>query len=161
VLEAFTRIWAGAGLSLEYQWERCLRGTCTPIVGATEPRVTLTQADSGHRMRVGVSMDGTTTTTLQTAPVAMAPRSLGPPTIVGRARVGARLSARLGTWEGTTLRFSVSWLRCRGQSCAPVGRGATYRVRPVDRGSRLHLEVTATNAVGLASARSRSSKVVR
>lgn len=160
VLEAFTRIWAGAGLSLGYQWERCLRGNCTPIAGATGPRLALTRADGGHRIRVGVSLDGVTTTTLQTAAVAMAPRNVDPPSIVGRARVGARLLSRLGTWEGTTLRYSILWFRCRERSCASVGRGATYRVRTADRGSRLRVEVTATNAVGLAFARSKSSNVV-
>jgi thermitase len=161
VLEAFTQIWAGAGLSVEYQWERCLRGNCSSIAGATGPRLALTRADSGHRVRVGVSLNGVTTTSLQTAAVAMAPRNVDPPSIVGRSRVGARLLARLGAWEGTTLRYSVLWFRCRGQSCASDGRGATYRVRPADRGSRLRVEVTATNAVGLASARSKSSNVVR
>lgn len=161
VLEAFTGIWAGAGVPVEYQWERCLRGNCTPIAGATGPRLTLTRADGGHRMRVGASMDGATTTmTLQTTAVAMAPRLLGRPSIAGVPRVGARLVARRGTWAGTSLRYSVTWLRCRLQ-CTPSGRGPAYSVRAADRGFGLRVEVTAANAVGLVSARSARTAVVR
>ena len=69
------------------------------------------------------------------AAVATAPRLLARPSIAGVPRVGARLVARRGTWAGTSLRYSVTWLRCRLR-CTPSGRGTTYVVRAMDRGSR-------------------------
>lgn len=161
VLEAFSGIWVGAPTVMTYQWERCRKRECSPIAGATEPRIELGRTEAGDRIRVSITMEAVTTrTSLQTAPVALAPRLLEPPTIVGRARVGARLLARRGAWEGSSLRYSTVWLHCR-KECAFVADGSTYRIRPRDRGSRIRVDVTATNSLGAVTASSKPTRVVR
>jgi hypothetical protein len=160
-LEAFSGIWVGAGLPTAFQWERCRSGLCVPIAGATSSRYLLTRADGGSRIRaVATIADVGSAASPMTGVVATAPRVLGRPTIRGPARVGARLVATRGRWEGWGLRFSTTWLRCRG-ACTAVASGRTYRPRARDRGYRLRVEVEAVNALGSASARSRPTAGVR
>ncbi len=159
-LEAFTGMWSGARLVVTYQWERC-RDSCTPIDGATGPRYAPQQTDAGYGLRVTVSSPAAgPATSATTERVAEPARSLERPSIAGGVRVGALLVANRGTWSGTDLRFSVSWLRCRG-SCTQIKTGTAYRVRPRDRGYRLRVTVLASNSVGSASARSTPTSVVR
>ena len=54
----FAGIWAGSGLAVAYQWERCLDGVCTPIPDASRSRYTATAADGGRRLRVVVCGGG-------------------------------------------------------------------------------------------------------
>jgi hypothetical protein len=75
-------------------------------------------------------------------------------------RVGTLLTARTGTWAGTDVELSISWLRCRG-SCTEIKTGARYRVRARDRGSRLRIAVLASNSLGSATAYSKPTAVVR
>ena len=159
-LEAFSGLWSGAGIAVRYRWERC-REACAPIPGATSPRYTPVTDDSGHGVRVVADAAGVpSATSPTTALVVESPHVQARPSIIGRARVGALLSARLGAWTGTDLRFSVSWLRCRG-SCTEIKVGPRYRVRAADRGYRLRASVLASNDVGSASARSNPTSVVR
>ena len=159
-LEAFTGVWSGAGLAVSYQWERC-RSACSSIPGATASRYTPTKNDAGFKLRVAMSADGAGQALSAATPeVAARPVSLALPSIAGRRTVGARLVARHGSWDGTNLRYSIEWLRCR-HKCVPVAQGASYRVQSRDRGSRLRIAVDATNSVGAASALSRLTSVVR
>jgi hypothetical protein len=159
-LEAFTGVWSGAGLTATYQWERC-RDSCTPISGATASLYMPEAADAGHTLRVAVSsLEATSATSAPTALVAETPRSRERPSIAGRPRVGALLTARPGTWSGTDLRLSISWLRCLGV-CTEIKKGARYRVRAGDRGYRLKVAVLAANEIGSASAVSKPTAVVR
>ncbi len=159
-LEAFSGIWSGAGITVSYRWERC-RDACVPLAGATSSRYTPRTDDSGYGLRVVADAAGAgSATSLTSAAVVESPHVQEHPSIVGRARVGALLSARLGTWSGTDLRYSVSWLRCRG-SCSEIKAGPRYRVRAADRGYRLRASVLASNDVGSATARSQPTAVVR
>jgi len=79
--------------------------------------------------------DGQRATSTPTLAVEVAPRMLRRPEVLGRPRVGARLKATLGTWEGTNLRFATAWLRCK-PSYERVSTGRSYRVRAADRGYR-------------------------
>lgn len=159
-LEAFSGVWSGAGLTASYQWERC-RSSCMPIEEATSSRYEVVSADVGFGLRVEASSTATDpATSATTALVVEAPLARERPSIVGRARVGALLKVLPGTWAGTDLRFSTSWLRCRG-SCAEIKAGASYRVRTADRGYRLRVAVLASNSVGSVSARSNPTAVVR
>ncbi len=160
-LEAWSGVWSRSGLSPAYQWERC-RESCTPIPGATAPRYTATESDGASRLRVVVSADGAeSAASPMSAVVASRPRAVARPSIAGAPRVGSRLVAHRGTWTGTSLGFSVSWLRCRRGVCAEAAEGARYRVRARDRGFRLRVEVLASNALGGASAFSLPTLVVR
>jgi Subtilase family len=160
-LEAMSGVWSGAGLNFAYQWERC-RDSCSTIDGATRPRYTLVPADLGHELRVTVSSPGLASATSATTPlVAALPVSLTRPSIAGRARVGSVLTARLGTWSGTDVKLTPTWLRCRSGSCGAMKIGARYRLRAADRGFRMKLSVLASNALGSVTAFSRPTQVVR
>jgi hypothetical protein len=159
-LEAFSGVWSGAGLGVAYHWERC-RESCDAIPGAAAPRYAPAAADQGARLRVVLSSaQAGVATSAATAIVGARPRLLARPSIGGRPRPGGRLVARRGTWAGSSLRYALQWLRCRGD-CAPAGRGKSYRVRPRDLGFRVRLEVTASNALGAVTAASRPTAVVR
>ena len=159
-LEAFTGVWSGAGLTVSFQWERC-RAACSPISGATASRYTPTQSDAGFALRVAMSAPGAErAVSAATVHVAARPAPVTRPSIAGRPSVGALLAARRGSWNGTNLRFSTQWLRCR-RDCVQAARGASYRVRARDRGFRLRIEVEASNSVGAASAVSKPTSVVR
>jgi hypothetical protein len=159
-LGGFTGLWSGAGVAVRYRWERC-RDACASIPGATGPRYTPSLDDAGFTIRLALSAPGLAeVVSPATTAVGARPALTARPSISGRPRVGARLVARVGSWEGTSLRYSITWHRCR-QGCSPAGTGATYRVRPRDRGWRLRIEVTAANDLGGATAFSRQTARVR
>jgi hypothetical protein len=111
------------------------------------------------RAVVSVATVGTEAS-LMTGAVASAPRAIAPPRIVGAPRVGWRLTATRGRWDGWALDFATTWYRCHG-TCDAVANGGTYRPRPRDRGYRLRVEVVASNALGTVAVRSRSTAKVR
>ena len=160
-LEVLTGIWAGAKVTTQYQWERCRGGDCTAIAGAKSSRYTLASADLGSRIRAVVTLVGIgAAASPQTPAVASAPRLLARPSIAGRPRVGVRLVADRGRWQGTSLKYVVNWQRCRG-TCLQVATGRTYRPTPRDRGARLRVEVVAHNSLGAVTALSARTGVVR
>ena len=159
-LDGFTGLWSGAGLAIAYRWERC-RETCAPIPNATGATYTLTRDDAEFTVRLAVSAPGLAeVVSPATAVIGARPQLIARPSIAGKPRLGARLVARLGSWSGTSLRYSVRWQRCRG-GCSSTGTGETYRVRPRDRGHRLRVEVTASNDLGAVTAFSGLTRVVR
>jgi Ig domain of plant-specific actin-binding protein len=88
-----------------------------------------------------------------------------PPTISGTAQQGATLTASEGQWSGTPApTFSYQWQRCNesGGSCDDISGAeqSTYTVAAADVGSRLRVQVTATNADGSASENSSTTAVV-
>jgi hypothetical protein len=160
-LEVLTGIWSGATLAIRYTWERCRGGDCTAVEGATGQRYALTRADEGFRIRAVVSADGVgAAASPQTPAVASAPRLLTRPSVSGRPRVGARLVANRGRWQGSSLEYVVNWQRCRG-ACLQIATGRTYRPTARDRGARLRIEVVAHNALGAVTALSSRTGVVR
>jgi Subtilase family len=159
-VDGFTGLWSGARLEIAYRWERC-RETCAAIPGATASRYTAAAEDAGFALRLAVSAPGLVeVVSPATAAVGARPQLTARPSIAGSPRVGRRLVARHGSWTGTDLRYAIRWQRCHG-GCSPVGTGATYRVRPRDRGHRLQIEVIASNDLGAVVAISRPTRVVR
>jgi hypothetical protein len=159
-LEGYSGLWSGAGIAPRSRWERC-RDACAPILGATTLRYTPRPEDAGFTIRLALSAPGLAEAlSPATKAVGARPALTARPSVVGRPRVGARLVARVGSWAGTSLRYAIAWQRCR-QGCSPAGRGASYGVRPRDRGWRLRIEVTAANDLGSATAFSRQSARVR
>ena len=158
-LEGLSGIWSGSGLAVAFQWERC-RASCSPIPGASAPRYTPSPDDAGFALRIAASTSRTgRSVSPTTAAVAARPVLVTRPTIAGRAKVGARLVAHRGTWAGTSLGLSVRWLRCR-QGCEQVAEGVRYRVRSLDRGFRLRIEVVASNSLGSSLALSKPTSVI-
>ena len=116
------------------------------------------RADRGAALRVSLSAaDLPTAVSARTAVVPQRARNERRPSIVGRALVGETLRAGRGSWSGTTLSFSATWIRCRATPCRggdEVGHGLRYRVRSADRRLRLRVVVTATNLLGSVTAAS-------
>ena len=95
-----------------------------------------------------------------------APSNVSPPTIDGTAQEGQTLTANAGTWRGTQpISYSARWLRCDvgGGSCVFVSapKQGTYRLGNDDVGRTIRVAVTASNADGQATARSRPTATVR
>lgn len=98
-----------------------------------------------------------------------APTNIERPALTGTARVGEKLSAGNGRWEGASISFAYQWLRCPANvadgseaGCEPVA-GATrsaYTPAPADAGNRLVTRVTATNASGSGATLSTASAPV-
>ena len=159
-LDAFSGVWAGAGIRAAFQWERC-RAACEPILGATASRYSPSAEDAGAGLRVTVSSsEAGTASSATTASVTARARALQQPLVIGRPRVGSRLTARAGAWSGTDLTFSIRWQRCR-DFCTDVAGGTRYRIRRADRGHRLRIEVRASNALGTVTVFSRLTSVIR
>jgi len=159
-LEVLTGIWSGAKLTTSYLWERCRGGDCSPIEGATRSRYKLSSADEGFRIRAVVSSGAEAAASPQTPAVASAPRLLTRPSVPARPRVGVRLVANRGRWQGSNLQYVVNWQRCRG-ACLQIATGRGYRPTARDRGARLRIEVVAHNSLGAVTALSKRTGVVR
>lgn len=94
------------------------------------------------------------------------PSNTAPPTIDGRAQEGQTLVANAGTWRGTQpISYSARWLRCDvgGGNCVFVSspNQGTYRLGDADVGRTIRVAVTASNADGQATERSRPTATVR
>lgn len=94
-----------------------------------------------------------------------APSNTSLPSISGSARDGSLLYASHGSWTGNPTSYAYQWLRCDAQAgnCGPIA-GATsdhYTVQTADVGSRLRVQVTATNSSGSGVAVSRPTGIVQ
>lgn len=93
-----------------------------------------------------------------------APISTGAPTVSGAVRVGGRLTATAGQWDGAPTGYDYRWLRCdaNGAACQPVAgaSGAAYDLGAADAYRRMRVEVVAANGSGTATVRSAPSAVV-
>ncbi len=159
-LEGFSGLWSGAGVDVRYRWERC-HDTCAAIPSAAGARYTPSAEDAGFTIRLALAAPGLAEVlSPATKAVGARPALTARPSIGGRPRVGARLVARVGSWEGTNLRYTIAWERCR-LGCSPAGKGATYRIHQRDRGSRIRIAVSASNDLGAATAFSRQTARVR
>jgi FG-GAP repeat len=152
--------WSSDPVAYAYQWEDCnSAGTaCSPIVGATGPSYTLTNADAGHTVVVqeaasNLSATGVPTSSSPTAVVTpLPPTSSTVPAISGTAVEGNTLTASLLTWSNTPTSVSYQWEDCdsNGQNCQPItgATSKTYTLAASDIGDRIVVEESATNAGG-------------
>jgi len=117
--------------------------TATITSSKTAHAVTITATDSS----VTPSITGRATLT-QTVPPAP-PIALLTPLVLGSATAGHALTAFPGLWLGTSITYAYQWQRCN-PGCSPItgATGSSYTVTTADRGARLRLAVTATNAGG-------------
>lgn len=94
-----------------------------------------------------------------------APSNTSLPSISGSAQDGSLLRASHGSWTGSPTSYAYQWLRCdaQGGGCAAISgaNSSTYTVQTTDVGSRLRVQVTATNAGGSGNATSRPTEVVQ
>ena len=92
-----------------------------------------------------------------------APAVLTYPQVLGTAELGHTLSATSGEWTGSPSSYSYQWKRCDsdGLNCVNIGTGATtYQLIEADVGSRIRVEVTATNAYGSTTQLSNATDIV-
>jgi hypothetical protein len=171
-LTATTGTWVGNPASFAYQWQRCdaAGAGCTAVTGAAGQSYVLADADSGSTIRVSVSArNALGSATALSAPTGVvsaagAPTSTSPPTITGVAQAGQTLTATTGVWTGSPTGFGFQWQRCdaSGATCVavPAATSGTYALGSADIGSTIRVAVTATNAVGAATAVSAPTPVV-
>lgn len=165
--------WTGtATITYTRQWKRCdaAGSNCINISGATATTYAVTGSDVGSTIRVTVTAtNGAGSVTADTAATATvtgsAPTNTAVPTITGTAKDGQTLTASNGTWTGSaTITYTRQWQRCNsaGSSCVAISSATdtTYTLTATDVGRRLKVAVTATNAVGNATATSAATSTV-
>jgi thermitase len=85
------------------------------------------------------------------------PRLLLRPTLTGSLRVGERLRATHGRWQGDRISYSYRFLRCdlHAVRCVTVtGTGSSYLLQKQDLGKRIEVTVSARSASGQSQATS-------
>ncbi len=144
-----------SGTKLTYQWHRSGK----PIKGAKSKTYTLTSDDRGDRISVKVTgfkagYASAAKTSAKTGKVAAGTLKSAKPKIYGTAKVGQKLTAKVGTWTSGT-KLTYQWHR----SGKPI-KGATsktYTLVSADRGDRISVKVTGTKS-GYTTAAKMSSK---
>lgn len=176
-LTATTGTWTGAPpMAYTTTWLRCDADgdTCQEIADVMGTSYTLTSADVGARIRARVvAANVATEVARDSAPTsaigAALPVNAGRPSVValdGKARVGARVRAVTGTWNGTApMDLEVQWQRCIGSSVAacddiPGATATDYTLGEPDVGRRVRVIVIAENAAGTARADSNTTEAV-
>jgi hypothetical protein len=143
-----------------YQFQRCDdTGDCTVIPGAggLSPSYTTTPDDVGYSIEGDVRAiassvssqfyeAGETNQIIEVTPV-----NTTAPQILGTPYVGQTLQSSAGGWSGHDPTYADEWLLCGsdGLDCNPLSpdqTGNTITVTSADLGSRLELQVTATQA---------------
>ncbi|PVZ52604.1 hypothetical protein [Arthrobacter sp. H-02-3] len=127
-----------------YQWLRA----GTPIRGATGQAYTPVGADAGQTLSVAVSTAYKgrifrTQTVTALRPVPLRKLATAMPTVTGTPKAGSVLRAKHGAWTKGTV-FTYQWLR----NGIPISNAtaSTYKVRTADKGKRLTVRVTGTQA---------------
>jgi hypothetical protein len=147
LLTASRGTWQGEGLTFAFQWFR----EDQRIRGADAARYRPVRADLRHRLRVRVTAadaagaravaDSAFTSRVRAATMVSRER----PRLRGVRRFGHTLRATTGTWSPRPTKVRYQWLR--GDRPIRRATGARYRLRPVDVGRRISVQVRAT-AVG-------------
>lgn len=140
-----------------------------PVAVTLRVRHTFRYLQCGERYRFAVraiNRAGTSVPAVRYAQTRACALALNhPPRITGTANAGHLLHATNGDWSGAApIAFAYAWLRCDGNgvNCAtvPGASTASYFVGEDDVGSRLRVQVTATNPYGLQSATSAPTALV-
>jgi hypothetical protein len=172
-LTASTGGWQGSPTDYSYQWARCdAKGNnCAQISKATDKTYVPTSADVNHTLEVWVTASNTSGTTgpVNSKPTSVVSPALPPkntklPTVVGKPLVGAKLVADTGDWSGGAVQsYSYQWQSCDPDTllCKDIAGATsqTYTVAKSDDGTRLRVEVTATNPFGSDTAKSAATPV--
>jgi hypothetical protein len=139
-------------------------GTWAPLTGGVVlPAVGKLAFDAdGRTLYAGTQAIGLAARTLSPG---RGPSLVTGPHVSGTARRRRTLNGSAGAWDGNPApTLTIAWQRCttKGKCTAIKGAGkSTYKVATADVGRRLRIAVTATNAIGSASANSNRTAVVR
>ena len=163
--------WEGTPpISYTYQWERCnaLGETCASLSGATASSYTVGVGDVGYTLRAKVTAKGAvapsaSATSATSAVVVGKPVNTELPQVEGEAREGQEVKATAGKWGGTgPLSYEYQWEVCSSlEVCFPEGTGSSLRLTEAQLADTLRVKVTATNALGSASATSAPTAAVK
>ena len=163
--------WGGSGTTLTGQWQRSSNNgsSWTDIPGATALTYKPTVADEGDRVRyqvTGTNADGhvTASSPASAAVDATPPANTAAPKLTGTARRSSTLTVNAGTWRGVGNTYTYRWERSSdgGANWTTISgaTGSTRTVATADRGCKLRVVVTATNADGTAIATTSATAVV-
>jgi len=174
--------------SVTYQWVSCTRtgaaatstrlpSGCTTISGATSPTFTPLQAQAGRYLRLAqraTNLSGSSTRYSATSPIVQsAPVNRGAPVASGTPRAGRVLTARVGSFSGTTpITYAYQWYACLTRTLSsptpPVGcteisgaTSGTFALTAAHVGKYMVVRIVASNVHGSATAFSMASTVVR
>ncbi len=170
ILTAAGGTWKGTQpLTYTYQWQSCRKGPCASIAGATGASFRATTAQLGEKLRVLVTAtnaagSSTAASKKSAAVVPGPPVSTSAPSISGEPLVEQTLTAEPGTWAGTgPFTYAYQWRGCNllGE-CEDISgaTGPTYTVGPLEAANSIEVLVTASNALGSASATSAPTSVI-
>jgi hypothetical protein len=138
-----------ASPTFAYQWLR----SGGEISGATTATYTVTVADEGKPLQCQVTATNASGSTqaasdrlvVDPQPGTAPPQQSAPGSVIGNARVGAKLTCQAGTWSGSPS-VVYQWLR-NGEEIASA-TASTYTVTVADVGTVIECRVTATNTGG-------------
>jgi len=145
--------WSPDSQSLAWQepdgvWIKDVAGDCD----SPQPRLLLPGASESDWSSAALSTTRPTTT-----PAPSSLRALGPVRVVGNAKVGKRLTAKLPAWSARPGSVRVQWLR-NGRAIARAS-GLTYKVAKADRRKRIAVRVTAVRGASRVVLTSAAAKV--
>ncbi len=173
-LSASTGSWEGTlPLSYSYQWQDCddLGEGCLDIGGATSATYVPKEVNVGNTLRVVVTATNAAgaASSASGATAAVEPRvpeNIIPPEISGTNEEGQTLSVSTGNWKGYPApTYTYRWQHCYSGEveCLDIedATGSAYAITSHDKGTKLRVIVTATNAAGSSSAFSEESEVVK
>ncbi len=178
-LTAAPGTWTGTEpITYAFQWRRCDPAglNCAHISGASGQTYTITNSDTGARLRILVTASNsagsvaahslpTEIVTGTAPPTGVAPVNVAAPTITGAATVGGALAASAGTWTGTQpISVGYQWRRCSalGVGCVDIAgaTGSAYSLTLLEVGATVRVAVTAANTAGQSTAVSAASPLV-
>jgi uncharacterized protein YukE len=164
-LTALLGSWEGTGpLTYSYQWQLCDAAgeECKSIAEAVASAFSLASGDVGKTLRVAVTATNEAGSATALSPAtsavgALAPSNAGLPSITGNLIDGQRLSALVGSWEGTgPLSYSYQWQLCnaKGEDCNAISEALAPSLGLISGwiGKTVRVAVTASNEAGSATA---------
>ncbi len=152
--------WAQDNLTYTYKWY----ADGNAISGATSKTFTLTSAQLGKSIKAKVTAhkpdwaSGSATTKSTAKVVAGTIKNTGKATISGTTRVGSTLTAEVGTWSTTGLKYSYKWY-ANGTTITGA-TSSTLKLSSSHRGKAITVKVTASKA-GYTSASSTSAATAK
>lgn len=139
--------WTGEPDGFSVQW---LRDGEDDVVSVSL-QYTPVRADAGHFItalvtaeRAGDQSTSTAESDRVSVDAFIAPSARTRPTMSGTVRVGKKLTARNGTWDGTGYRYSYRWLANNAPISGAVS--STYVLKAAQQGKKISVRVTASKS---------------
>lgn len=137
--------WSPTGATFTYQW----LSNGSPISGATGASYAIPADQAGRNISVRVTARKTGYTA---ASATSAARKVGAgvidnnakPKIAGKARVGQKLTAKVGSWDPGGLSFSYKWFA--NDKAISGANKPTFTLTKAQKGKRISVRVTASKA---------------